>query len=174
MKCGTHLVWPILSYFKTGPNQKGLVQALTLAMCPLGRMPFWGCRASSGHHSLFSTGTGPVFFFFFLVLRMPPLFLLGIGKTRKATLIRTYFSLCIGLMYKSVQLHVWNHKFPPWKHLGHYMFLGGQWVFCGASGFSDSLAPLASGCHSPMSRPDVAQWQWIFRMASTNFQYLGE
>ena len=28
---------------------------------------------------------------FFLVLRMPPLFLLGIGKTRKATLIRTYF-----------------------------------------------------------------------------------
>ena len=40
-----------------------------------------------------------------LVLRMPPLFLLGIGKTRKATLIRTYFSLYIGLMYKSVQLH---------------------------------------------------------------------
>ena len=31
---------------------------------------------------------GPVF----LVLRMPPLFLLGIGKTRKATLICTYFS----------------------------------------------------------------------------------
>ena len=30
-------------------------------------------------------------FYFFLVLRMPPLFLLGIGKTRKATLIRTYF-----------------------------------------------------------------------------------
>ena len=29
--------------------------------------------------------------FFFLVLRMPPLFLLGIGKTRKATLIHTYF-----------------------------------------------------------------------------------
>ena len=26
---------------------------------------------------------------------MPPLFLLGIGKTRKATLIRTYFSLCV-------------------------------------------------------------------------------
>ena len=45
------------------------------------------------------------FFFFFLVLRMPPLFLLGIGKTRKATLIRTYFSLYIGLMCKSVQLH---------------------------------------------------------------------
>ena len=34
------------------------------------------------------------------------------------------------------------------------MFLGGQWVFWGASGFSDSLAPRASGCHSPMSRPD--------------------
>ena len=52
---------------------------------------------------------GPVvfffFFFFFLVVCMPPLFLLGIGKTRKATLIRTYFSLYIGLMYKSVQLH---------------------------------------------------------------------
>ena len=44
-------------------------------------------------------------------------------------------------MYKSVQLHAWNHKFPPQKHLGHYMFLGGQWVFFGASGFSDSLAP---------------------------------
>ena len=56
---------------------------------------------------------------------LPPLFLLGIGKTRKATLIRTYFSLYIGLMYKSVQLHAWNHKFLPRKHLGHYMFLGG-------------------------------------------------
>ena len=56
-------------------------------------------------------------------------------------------------MYKSLQLHAWNHKFPPRKHLGHYMFLGGQWVFWGASGFSDSLAPRASGCHSPMSRP---------------------
>ena len=52
------------------------------------------------------------FFFFFLVLRMPPLFLLGIGKTRKATLIRTY--TC---------------------------FWGGQWIFWGASGFSNSLAP---------------------------------
>ena len=92
---------------------------------------------------------------FFLVLRMPQLFLLGIGKTRKATLICPYFSLYIGLMYKSVQLHAWNHKFPPRKHLGHYMFLGGQWFFWGASGFSDSLAPRASGCHSPMSRPDI-------------------
>ena len=100
--------------------------------------------------------SGFIFLNFFLVLRMPPLFLLGIGKTRKATLIRTYFSLYIGLMYKSVQLHAWNHKFPPQKHLGHYMFLGGQWVFWGASGFSDSLAPRASGCHSPMSRPGTA------------------
>ena len=41
-------------------------QALTLAMCPLARMPFWGCRASSGHHNLFSTGPrGQLFFFFF-------------------------------------------------------------------------------------------------------------
>ena len=40
---------------------------------------------------IFHWPLGPVdFFFFFLVLRMPPLFLLGIGKTRKATLIRTY------------------------------------------------------------------------------------
>ena len=54
---------------------------------------------------IFHWPEGPVFFFFFLVLRMPPLFLLGIGKTRKATLIRPYFSLYIGLMYKSVQLH---------------------------------------------------------------------
>ena len=52
---------------------------------------------------IFHWPEGPVFFF--LVLRMPPLFLLGIGKTRKATLIHTYFSLYIGLMYKSVQLH---------------------------------------------------------------------
>ena len=37
------------------------------------------------------------------------------------------------------------------------MFLGGQWVFWGASGFSDSLAPRASGCHSPMSRPEMAE-----------------
>ena len=104
--------------------------------------------------SLSSQGASFFFFFFFLVLRVPPLFLLGIGKTRKATLIRTYFSLYIGLMYKSMQLHALNHKFPPRKHLGHYMVLGGQWVFWGASGFSDSLAPRASGCHSPMSRPD--------------------
>ena len=96
---------------------------------------------------IFHWPKGPVFFFF-LVLRMPPLFSLGIGKTRKATLIRTYFSLYIGLMYKSVQLHAA-------KNLGHYMFLGGQWVFWGASGFSDSLAPRASGCHSPMSRPAI-------------------
>ena len=54
---------------------------------------------------IFHWPKGPVFFNFFLVLRMPPLFLLGIGKTRKATLIRSYFSLYIGLMYKSVQLH---------------------------------------------------------------------
>ena len=56
---------------------------------------------------IFHWAEGPVvfFLFFFIVLRMPPLFLLGIGKTRKATLIRTYFSLYIGLMYKSVQLH---------------------------------------------------------------------
>ena len=56
---------------------------------------------------IFHWPEGPVVFFcFFLVLRMPPIFLLGIGKTRKATLIRTYFSLYIGLMYKNVQLHV--------------------------------------------------------------------
>ena len=107
-------------------------------MCLLGCMPFWGCRASSGHHNLYSTGPeGPVVFFLvFLVLRMPPLFLLGIGKTRKATLIRTYFPLYIGKMYKSVQLHAWNHKFPPRKHFwvitcfwGPVGFLGGQWIF---------------------------------------------
>ena len=38
---------------------------------------------------IFHWPEGPVVFF--LVLRMQPLFLLGIGKTRKATLIRTYF-----------------------------------------------------------------------------------
>ena len=44
------------------------------------------------------------------------------------------------------------------NNLVHYMFLGGQWVFWGASGFSDSLAPQASGCHSPMSRPEESQF----------------
>ena len=74
--------------------QVAMNQALTLAMCPLSRMPFWGCRASSGHHNLFSAGPVGFFYnFFFLVLRIPPLFLLGIGKTRKTTLIRTSFSL---------------------------------------------------------------------------------
>ena len=47
------------------------------------------------------------------------------------------------------------------NNLVHYMFLGGQWVFWGASGFSDSLAPRASGCHSPMSRP-VLFLNWAF------------
>ena len=103
---------------------------LDIGYVPAARMPFWGCRASSGHHNLYSTDPrGQWFFYFiFLVLRMPPLFLLGIGKTRKATLIRTYFSL-YSLMYKSVQLHAWNHKFPLRKHF---------WVitcFWGASGF---------------------------------------
>ena len=54
---------------------------------------------------IFHWPEGPVeffIFFYFLVLRMLPLFLLEIGKTQKATLIRTYFSLYIGLMYKSV------------------------------------------------------------------------
>ena len=138
--------WPLLAFMAT--------QALTLAMCPLARACLFEAvgpvRATTIYFPLAQGASG---FFFFLVLRMPPLFLLGIGKIRKATLIRTYFSLYIGLMYKSVQLHAWNHKFPPRKHLGHYMFLGGQWVFWGASGFSDSLAPRASGCHSPMSRP---------------------
>ena len=32
------------------------VQGLTLAMCPLARVHFVGCRASSGHNNSFSTG----------------------------------------------------------------------------------------------------------------------
>ena len=76
-------------------------QALTLAMCPLFRMPFWGCRASSGHHNWFSTGPrGQCFLFiiiFFSASYAAVIFSLGIGKTRKATLIRTYFSLYIGI-----------------------------------------------------------------------------
>ena len=40
------------------------------------------------------------------------------------------------------------------NNLVHYMLLGGQCFFLGASGFSDSLA---SGCHSPMSRPVCGQ-----------------
>ena len=74
--------------------------------------------------------------FFFKCFVCRHYFLLGIGKTRKATLIRTYFLLYIGLMYKSVQLHALNHKFPPRKHFGplHVFggpvgFLGGHWIF---------------------------------------------
>ena len=123
-----------------------------LAMCPLPRMPFWGCRASSGHYNWFSIFF--FFFFFFLVLRMPPLFLLGIGKTRTATLIRTYFFV----IYRPNCTKVCNFtreiiNSRRENNLVHYMFLGGQWVFWGASGFSDSL-PQYNGCHSTMSRPE--------------------
>ena len=85
---------------------------------------------------------------------MPPLFLLAIGKTRKATLIRTYFFV---IYRPNVQVCNFTREIINSRRennlLVHYMFLGGQWVFWGASGFSDSLAPRASGCHSPMSRP---------------------
>ena len=33
-----------------------IVQGLTLAMCPLARVHFLGCRASSGHNNSFSAG----------------------------------------------------------------------------------------------------------------------
>ena len=92
-----------------------------------------------------------LFFIIFLVLRMSPLFLLGIGKTRKATLIRTYFFVIIRTKVCNFTREIINSRRK--NNLVHYMFLGGQWVFWGASGFSDSLAPRASGCHSPMSRP---------------------
>ena len=90
-------------------------------------------RATTIYFPLARGASGFFFFFFFFSPSYAAIILLGIGKTRKATLITTYFSLYIGLMYKSLQLHAWNHKFPPRKHLG------GQWVFWGASGFSDSL-----------------------------------
>ena len=90
-------------------RSKEAAQALTLAMCPLARMPWpHACLRLSGQFGppkfIFHWPEGPVFFFFFFSASYAPLFLLGIGKTRKATLIRTYFSLYIGLMYKKVQL----------------------------------------------------------------------
>ena len=123
-----------------------------MAMCPLVRMPFRGCRASSGHHNLFSTGPRGQWIFYFFLVRKKNLFLLGIGKTRKATLIRTYFSLYIGLMY-NFTCEIINSRRENICVIT--CFKGGQWVFGGASGFSDSLAPRASGCHSPMSRPVI-------------------
>ena len=137
------------------------MQALTLAMCPLSRIPFWGCRASSGHHNLFSTGpSGQWFIFYFFSASYAAIIFTGNRQNSEGNVNSYLFFVIIGLMYKSLQLHALNHKFPPRKHLGHYMFLGGQWVFWGASGFSDSLAPRASGCHSPMSRPAMIM-QWI-------------
>ena len=62
---------------------------------------------------------------------MPPLFLLGIGKTRKATLIRTYFFV---IYRPNVQKCAFINSRRE-NNLVHYMFLGGQWVFWGASGF---------------------------------------
>ena len=63
-------------------------------------------------------------------------------------------------MYKSVQLHALNHKFPPRKHLGHYVFLGASGFFGGPVDFLIHCPPRASGCHSPMSRPDNARLMW--------------
>ena len=85
----------------TGAQEDHDMPGLDIGYVPAGPHAF---LRLSGHHNLFSTGPRGQCFFF-LVLRMPPLFLLEIGKTRKATLIRTYFSLYIGLMYKSLQLH---------------------------------------------------------------------
>ena len=78
----------------TSGRQTKTSQALTLAMCPLAACLFEAVgpvRATTIYIPLAPRASG--FLFFFLVLRMPPLFLLGIDKTRKATLIRTYFSL---------------------------------------------------------------------------------
>ena len=95
-----------------------------------------------------------IFQFFFFSASYAAIIFTGNRQNSEGNAISyLFFVISLGLMYKSLQLHAWNHKFPPRKHLGHYMFLGGQWVFWGASGFSDSLAPRASGCHSQMSRP---------------------
>ena len=64
---------------------------LDIGYVPVGPHAFLRLSGQFGLLQLiFHWPKGPVDFFF-LVLRMPPLFLLGIGKTRKATLIRTYF-----------------------------------------------------------------------------------
>ena len=141
-----------------------ITQALTLAMCPLVRMPFWGCRASSGHHNLFSTGPrgqwnfNYLFFNFCLFVSASYAAIIFTGNRQNSEgNINSYllFVIYIGLMYKSVQLHAWNHKFPPRKNVCHYMFLGGPVVFFGgAVDFLIHWPPRASGCHSKMSRPD--------------------
>ena len=63
---------------------------LDIGYVPAGPHAFLRLSGQFGPLQLIPVASG-FFFFFFLVLRMPPLFLLGIGKTRKATLIRTYF-----------------------------------------------------------------------------------
>ena len=86
---------------------------------------------------------------------MPPLFLLGIGKTREGNVNSYLFFVIYRPNVQKCATSRVKSKIPAAiTYLGHYMFLGGQWVFWGASGFSDSLAPRASGCHGPMSRPE--------------------
>ena len=66
------------------------ITGLDIGYVPAGPHAFLRLSGQFGPLQLiFHWPEGPVDFF--LVLRMPPLFLLGIGKTRKATLIRTYF-----------------------------------------------------------------------------------
>ena len=80
---------------------------------------------------------------------MPPLFFTGNRQNSEGN-VNSY------LFFRIICIKVCNFDIINScreNNLVHYMFLGGQWVFWGASGFSDSLAPRASGCHSPMSRP---------------------
>ena len=133
-------------------------QALTLAMCPHVPHAFLRLSGQFGPPKfIFHWPEGPVgFLFLFFSISYAAIILLGIGKTRKATLIPTYFSLYIGLMYKSLQLHAWNHKFPPRKHLG------GQWVFWGASGPPGQWLPQSN---VKAWRPSLDQF-WCMGMRS--------
>ena len=86
-------------------------QALTLAMCPLSRMPFCGCRASSGHHNIYSTGPrGQCFLFLFFLIFFSASYAAMIftgNRQNSEGNVNSYlfFVLYIGLMYKSVQLY---------------------------------------------------------------------
>ena len=85
---------------KFGPDRSRCLAStgLDIGYVPAGPHAFLRLSGQFGPLQLiFHWPEGPVdFFFFFLVLRMPPLFLLGIGKTWKATLIRTYFFVIYG------------------------------------------------------------------------------
>ena len=111
MSVGALITWP---YKAGGHSRRGspkagttVLSGLDIGYVPAGPHAFLRLSGQFGPPQfIFHWPEGPVFFvLFFCCASYAAIILLGIGKTRKATLIPTYFSLYIGLMYKSLQLH---------------------------------------------------------------------